>query len=191
MKELAGAVDFTYKLDRDLARDYLAQSGYSKAQELVIGISDQMHPACSKVGQTVQNNLQAIGVSAKLQQMDQGTFMAKWMQGQMEAFIMPYGYPSTTIDDMLFQFTTLGDFMGMNNPKMKSEELDNLVLQARSTTDRAERNKYITEAMRVYKDFYVFLPLYVANVNVVYRSFLDNVQATPTYKYRAYNWSFK
>src|SRR5262249_20919372 len=95
----------------------------------------------AKVVQVIQNQLAAVGMSVKIEVLDEGTFLAKLGQGVSDFDLAGFSWPEPHI----LKLMTETDF-GIGY--YKDPDYQNLVAQAAVTTDPAERTRLYFDASK-------------------------------------------
>jgi len=117
-------------------------------------------PASQQMGQVIQNNLKPAGIDVKLEQLEFGTLLEDSSSGDFEALHLGWSGridPDLNIYDFM---TTDGDFndSGYSNP-----EVDELLNEARMTSDEAERKELYTQTMEILHEEVPYVYLYHSN----------------------------
>jgi len=189
MGKMSGLVTYSNTFDLDKAKQLLAESGFDTSKKITITTSNFM-PTGPKTIQSVSNNLKAIGIDTEVEILDLNTFYERYMTGDFEILVSETGGSLFNATVLLNFYTTIGDFLGMNNPTEKSPEFDALVAAASfAVTD--EDIKTTGKAMlEGFKEKYLMLPLFVPNSNVVFNSELKGVKANVSMKPNPQEWSY-
>lgn len=117
-------------------------------------------PASQQMGQVIQNNLKPAGIDVKLEQLEFGTLLEDSSSGDFEALHLGWSGridPDLNIYDFM---TTDGDFndSGYSNP-----EVDDLLNEARTTSDEARRKELYTQTMEILHEDVPYVYLYHSN----------------------------
>ncbi|HEU4847551.1 MAG TPA: ABC transporter substrate-binding protein [Rubrobacteraceae bacterium] len=103
-------------------------------------------PINQQIGQVIQNNLKPAGIDVKLEQEEFGTLLDDSTNGNFQALFL--GWSGRIDPDLnIYDFTvTNGDFndSGYSNP-----EVDKLLNEARTTSDRARRKELYGQVMEI------------------------------------------
>ncbi|MBO4881138.1 MAG: ABC transporter substrate-binding protein [Firmicutes bacterium] len=176
-----------YTKDIDKAKALLAEAGYPNGFEFTITVPSSMQSHVD-VAQVIEQLLQPIGVTAKVDKVEWATWYSEAYQGRkFEATVIGMDAHGVAASDMLarFQSSSSKNFINFSNA-----EYDEAYTAAVSTTDDAEQTKLfkqcetiLTEqAANVYiqdgasftamaKDLggFEFYPLYVLDLSRIYR----------------------
>jgi peptide/nickel transport system substrate-binding protein len=176
-----------YTKDLDKARELLAEAGYPDGFEFTITVPSTMQSHVD-VAQVIEQLLQPIGVTAKIDQVEWATWYSDAYQGRkFEATVIGMDAHGVAASDMLarFQSSSAKNFINFNSP-----EYDAAYAAAVSTTDDAEQTRLFKEcetilteqAANVYiqdgasfvamakdLDGFEFYPLYVLDLSKIYK----------------------
>ncbi|MBI3292042.1 MAG: hypothetical protein HYZ73_04445 [Elusimicrobia bacterium] len=144
VKAPAGVKESCYKQDYVKAKQLLAEAGYAKGFKFTISVATGLtHEA--RAGQGLQQQLKPLGLETEVRLADVGIVLADARKGQFDAMV--YGHLGTVDPDERFQqnFVPGG---GINYAKFNDPQVNELVAQARRTTDQAQRNKLYIEAQK-------------------------------------------
>ena len=177
-----------YTKDLEKAKALLAEAGYPDGFEFTITVPSSMQSHVD-VAQVIEQLLQPIGVTAKIDQVEWATWYSDTYQGRkFEATVIGMDAHGVAASDMLarFQSTSSKNFINFN-----SAEYDEAYAAAVSTTDDAEQtalfkqcetilaeqaaNVYIQDgasfvAMAKNLGGFEFYPLYVLDLSKIYRT---------------------
>jgi peptide/nickel transport system substrate-binding protein len=117
-------------------------------------------PASQQLGQVIQNSLKPAGIDVKLEQIEFGTLLEQSTNGDFEALFL--GWSGRIDPDLnIYDFTvTNGDFndSGYSNP-----EVDRLLNEARTTSDRDRRKELYGQTMEILHEDVPYVYLYHNN----------------------------
>jgi len=117
-------------------------------------------PLNQQVGQVIQNNLKPAGIDVKLEQEEFGTLLDDSTNGNFQALFL--GWSGRIDPDLnIYDFTvTNGDFnsSGYSNP-----EVDKLLNEARTTSDRDKRKELYGQVMEILHEDVPYVYLYHNN----------------------------
>jgi peptide/nickel transport system substrate-binding protein len=117
-------------------------------------------PINQQIGQVIQNNLKPAGIDVKLEQEEFGTLLDDSTNGNFQALYL--GWSGRIDPDLnIYDFTvTNGDFndSGYSNP-----EVDKLLNEARTTSDRDRRKELYGQVMEILHEDVPYVYLYHNN----------------------------
>ncbi|RNB84026.1 ABC transporter substrate-binding protein [Brevibacillus nitrificans] len=163
----------TYKTDVEKAKQLLAEAGFPNGFETQIETA-ATYPDMVETAQVVQQQLKAIGINAKINQLEWGNYIEVWKSKNMNLMV---GRNTSGVDadrSMRFFFATTGsaNVWNYSNPAY-----DELVEKALGTVDQAERKKLYEQAQTM---LVADAPnLFLASPKNYY-AVRDNIDFTPT-----------
>lgn len=128
--------------DPDGAKQLLADAGYADGFPLSIKGSRPEHIAIALVA---QQNWQAIGIDAQVEQLEYGTYIQDWGASNFEALVIGQTYQPDPLNYLWPIFHTEG---GANRPMYSNATVDDLLDQAAQATDREEFKRLLHDAER-------------------------------------------
>jgi peptide/nickel transport system substrate-binding protein len=118
-------------------------------------------PLLQQIGQIIQSNLKPAGIKVKLEQVEFGTLLEQNTSGDFEAMLL--GWSGRIDPDLnIYSFmVTDGDFnaSGYSNP-----EVDKLLGEARTTSDRDKRKQLYDQVMEILHEEVPYVYLYHSNL---------------------------
>ncbi|QRG69103.1 ABC transporter substrate-binding protein [Brevibacillus choshinensis] len=163
----------TYKTDVEKAKQLLAEAGFPNGFETQIETA-ATYPDMVETAQVIQQQLKAIGINAKINQLEWGNYIEVWKSKDMNLMV---GRNTSGVDadrSMRFFFSTTGsaNVWNYSNPAY-----DELVAKALATVDQAERKKLYEQAQTM---LVADAPnLFLASPKNYY-AVRDNIDFTPT-----------
>ncbi|MFB4163537.1 ABC transporter substrate-binding protein [Alteribacillus sp. JSM 102045] len=167
-----------YEYDPDQAKELLEEAGYEEG-ELTINLWTMDNPrpympAPQKIAESIQKDLDDIGVTASIQTIDWSTYLEKAQNGEMPAFLI--GWIGDNGDADNFLYTLLGTGSGNNYSNYSNEEVDEVLKQAQAETDEDARAELYYEAQELIHEDAPVVPL------VHYESIMAGVDTLEGYK---------
>lgn len=163
----------TYKTDAEKAKQLLAEAGFPNGFETQIETA-ATYPDMVETAQVIQQQLKAIGINAKINQLEWGNYIEVWKSKDMNLMV---GRNTSGVDadrSMRFFFASTGsaNVWNYSNPAY-----DELVQKALGTVDQAERKKLYEQAQTM---LVADAPnLFLASPKNYY-AVRDNIDFTPT-----------
>lgn len=163
----------TYKTDVEKAKQLLAEAGFPNGFETQIETA-ATYPDMVETAQVIQQQLKAIGINAKINQLEWGNYIEVWKSKDMNLMV---GRNTSGVDadrSMRFFFASTGsaNVWNYSNPAY-----DELVEKALGTVDQAERKKLYEQAQTL---LVADAPnLFLASPKNYY-AVRDNIDFTPT-----------
>ncbi len=176
----------TYPYDPEKAKELLAAAG---AEDLVLTFYYGESTDNTKLGETLQAQLSAVGVTLELEPVESGTWWATFEDGGYD--VSRGGYPmeiANTDSAYYDMFHSTGTF---NVSRINNPEIDALLDEARTELDSAKRDEIYIKVNQILADEAYFVPLYFQASTVVYNANLKGVKAVPTqkYMYKDFSWN--
>ncbi|WP_411503809.1 ABC transporter substrate-binding protein [Brevibacillus centrosporus] len=163
----------TYKTDVEKGKQLLAEAGFPNGFETQIETA-ATYPDMVETAQVIQQQLKAIGINAKINQLEWGNYIEVWKSKDMNLMV---GRNTSGVDadrSMRFFFASTGsaNVWNYSNPAY-----DELVEKALGTVDQAERKKLYEQAQTM---LVADAPnLFLASPKNYY-AVRDNIDFTPT-----------
>src|SRR5918995_1310710 len=117
-------------------------------------------PLNQQIGQVIQNNLKPAGIDVKLEQLEFGTLLEDSTSGDFQALFLGWSGridPDLNIYDFM---VTNGDF---NDSGYSNTEVDDLLNEARTTSDEGRRKELYTQTMEILHEDVPYVYLYHNN----------------------------
>ena len=144
------------------AQEYLAQSNYNgETLKLYISANE------ASIAQSVQADLQAIGINVEIVQLDTNAYYAKISDGTCQMTILDFGTDQVSTEDMLNFYVSDGYY---GNCVYKTPEYDALMEQIDNEYDADARRELVKQALDMQYSFYNMVPMYESYFNFVHRS---------------------
>ncbi|MDD4324750.1 MAG: ABC transporter substrate-binding protein [Eubacteriales bacterium] len=167
-------------LDYDVSKvpELLEKANYTSDIVVPIRVTQQ-HAA---LAQSVQADLQAVGISAEIQQLDEATHSNTFSDGSFSLSFWEYGNDQSSTEDLLTYFKSdnfYGAYMEVTS------EYDDYVSQFGDFATEEERMDVMKNALELQVEFANMSPLYESVFNIAYREGLSgfNPWSVATYHY--------
>ena len=167
----------TYRYDPNKARQLLAQAGYAKGVSLAFKTSTDAE--ANSRAQVMQQMLKQVGINMQIQQNEMSTFLADIQKGNFQM----YSLSRNGIQDPDFYYIIFFSKNippeGQNRGYYNNPRVDQLILQGRSTFDRARRKPVYAEIQKIVQEDLPYLSLYLQTNVAVMRSNIDGYVQYP------------
>ncbi|GAK00949.1 ABC transporter substrate-binding protein [Geomicrobium sp. JCM 19055] len=135
--------------DPDRARELLEEAGYEDGLDITFSMNSD-NPIRQQTAEIVQDQLSEIGINATLENVEWGAYLDQTGAGNSQMFIL--GWVTVTGDAdygmySLFHSSQHGD--PGNRSFYTNEEVDELLDQARQSTDDAEREDLYSQVQEI------------------------------------------
>jgi len=142
-----------YPHDPQRARKLLAEAGYPNGLSTTMWVPESGSGMQSPVAMAtvMQSNLKAVGVNVTLQTMEWGAYLAKLRSKEQELFALSWMAGSEDPDMVMYPLLHGSQWTpnGPNRALYRNERFDELLTQARQTTDQARRAQLYREAQKL------------------------------------------
>lgn len=168
MGKYDGAVEYI-GYDVDLAKEYLAKSSYVSGTELVISCTSDYALAA----QSIQSDLAKIGITIKINQLDMNTYQSMMVKGEHQMSISRYGtYGFDAIKILQYLLPSNVSF-GKNMDS--SPVFETIMAELQSTTDPAEIDALVVQALQARDDLATMFSLYDLSSTLAYRKEITGI----------------
>ena len=145
-----------YPYDPERARKLLADAGYPGGFTTSMWVPESGSGMQSPVAMAtvMQSNLKAVGVNVTLQTFEWGAFIAKLRSKEQELFALSWMAGNEDPDMVMYPLLHSSQWTpgGPNRALYKSDTFDELLHQARLTTDQTKRAELYRQAQRILAD---------------------------------------
>jgi peptide/nickel transport system substrate-binding protein len=145
-----------YPFDPERARKLLAEAGYPNGFSTSLWVPESGSGMQSSVAMStvIQSNLKAVGVTVALQTMEWGAYLAKLRTKEQELFALSWMAGNEDPDLVMYPLLHSSQWTptGPNRALYKNARFDELLHQARLTTDQGKRAEFYREAQRILVD---------------------------------------
>jgi peptide/nickel transport system substrate-binding protein len=167
----------TYPYDPNKAKQFLAKAGYANGVSLVFKTSTDAE--ANSRAQVMQQMLKQVGINMQIQQNEMSTFLADIQKGSFQM----YSLSRNGIQDPDFYYIIFFSKNippeGQNRGYYNNPRVDALILQGRSTFDRAKRKPVYAEMQRLVQEDLPYLSLYMQSNVAIMRSNIDGYVQYP------------
>jgi peptide/nickel transport system substrate-binding protein len=147
-----------YPYDPEKAKQMLTEAGYPNGFEVKFDHPSGRYLKGEEVAETVIGQLARVGVTAKIQKLEWGTYVKRWRARKLSPLALIGAGDMMLDNDQLLTSRLISDanYGGFySNPRM-----DELILKGRKTMNAEERLKIYSEAQKLIKEDCPILPLY-------------------------------
>jgi peptide/nickel transport system substrate-binding protein len=145
-----------YPYDPERARKLLAEAGYPGGFSTTLWVPESGSGMQSPVAMStvIQSNLKAVGVNVTLQTMEWGAYLAKLRTKEQELFALSWMAGNEDPDMVMYPLLHSSQWTptGPNRALYRNEKFDELLHQARLTTDEKKRAELYRQAQRILVD---------------------------------------
>jgi len=145
-----------YPYDPQRAKKLLAEAGYPNGFTTTLWVPESGSGMQAPVAMStvMQSNLKAVGVNVTLQTMEWGAYLTKLRSKEQELFALSWMAGTEDPDMVMYPLLHSSQWtpVGPNRALYKNARFDELLQQARLTTDQAKRAQLYREAQRILVD---------------------------------------
>jgi peptide/nickel transport system substrate-binding protein len=145
-----------YPYDPERARKLLAEAGHPNGFNTTLWVPESGSGMQSPVAMStvIQSNLKAVGVTVTLQTMEWGAYLAKLRSKEQDLFALSWMAGNEDPDMVMYPLLHSSQWTpnGPNRALYKNEKFDELLHQARLTTDEKKRADLYRQAQRILVD---------------------------------------
>ncbi len=144
-----------YSYDPEGAKALLEEAGVSglKTNIWAMPVQRPYNPNARRMAELVQADWAKVGVEAEIVSFEWGEYLKRSLEGEHETVLL--GWTADIADPDNFLFVLLGCEAaqgGANRARWCHEPFDELLVQAKQTTDMAERTRLYEEAQLIFKE---------------------------------------
>ncbi len=145
-----------YPYDPEQARALLAEAGYPDGFETNIWampVQRPYNPNARRMAEMIQSDWAAVGVDAEIITYEWGEYLSRTNRGEHETVLLGWTGDNGDPDNFLYTLLSCDAAEnGANRARWCHEPFDELVTQAKLTSDVAERTRLYMEAQEIFKD---------------------------------------
>ena len=145
-----------YPYDPEKAKKLLAEAGYPNGFSTTLWVPESGSGMQAPVAMStvMQSNLKAVGVNVTLQTMEWGAYLTKLRSKEQDLFALSWMAGTEDPDMVMYPLLHSSQWtpVGPNRALYKNARFDELLQQARLTTDQAKRAQLYKEAQRILVD---------------------------------------
>jgi peptide/nickel transport system substrate-binding protein len=145
-----------FPYDPERAKKLLADAGLASGFSTTLWVPESGSGMQSPVAMStvIQSNLKAVGVNVSLQTMEWGTFLAKLRTKEQDMFALSWMAGSEDPDLVMYPLLHSSQWTpsGPNRAMYRNTRFDEVLAQARLTTDQGKRAELYREAQRLLHD---------------------------------------
>jgi peptide/nickel transport system substrate-binding protein len=145
-----------YPYDPERAKKLLAEAGFPNGFATTLWVPESGSGMQSPVAMStvIQSNLKAVGVNVTLQTMEWGAYLAKLRTKEQDLFALSWMAGNEDPDMVMYPLLHSSQWTpnGPNRALYKNEKYDDLLHQARLTTDQKKRAELYRDAQRILVD---------------------------------------
>ncbi|MDQ6801329.1 MAG: ABC transporter substrate-binding protein [Acidobacteriota bacterium] len=167
----------SYPFDPNKAKQLLAQAGYPKGFSFTFKTSTDAE--ANSRAQVIQQMLKQVGINMQIQSNEMSTFFADIGKGNFQMYSLSRnGIADPDFYYIIFYSKNVPPD-GQNRGYYNNPRVDQLILQGRSTFDRAKRKPVYAEVQKIVQQDLPYISLYMQKNVAVMRSNIDGYVQYP------------
>ena len=167
----------SYPYDPTKAKQLLAQAGYPNGFSFTFKTSQDAE--ANSRAQVIQQMLKQVGINMQIQSNEMSTFFADIGKGNFQMYSLSRnGIADPDFYYVIFYSKNIPPD-GQNRGYYNNPKLEQLILQGRSTFDRARRKPVYAEIQKIVQEDLPYISLYMQNNVAVMRSNIDGYVQYP------------
>jgi dipeptide transport system substrate-binding protein len=146
-------VDYSYDVVK--AKKLLADAGYPdgfKTNIWAMPVSRPYNPNARRMAEIIQEDWKKVGVEAEIVSYEWGEYLNRTKAGEHDTFLMGWTGDNGDPDNFLYVLLSCDAVGGSNRAQWCNKEFDDLLINAKKTSDVAERTSYYKQAQVLFKE---------------------------------------
>ena len=153
-----------YPYNPDKAKQLLAQAGYASGFTTnlwAMPVSRPYNPDAKKVAEIIQAQLSKVSITANIVSYDWGTYLDKLSKGEHDAALIGWTGDNGDPDNFLFVLLSIPatEIPAQNYSFWKNTAFNDLITQAKQTSDIAKRTQLYQQAQVIFHDEAPWVPI--------------------------------
>lgn len=143
-----------YSYDPVKAKALLKEAGYEngfKTNIWAMPVQRPYNPNARRMAEIIQEDWKKVGVDAEIVSYEWGEYLNRSKKGEHDTVLLGWTGDNGDPDNFLYVLLGCDAVGGSNRAQWCDEEFNNLLLDAKKTSDKAERTKLYEEAQQVFK----------------------------------------
>ncbi len=177
-----------YEYDPEKAKELLAQAGYGPDNPLrtelwAMPVPRPYMPQPERIGVAIQNYLREVGIEAEIVTYEWGTYLEKTGMGEHTMALLGWTGDNGDPDNFLYVLLDKDNAVTPDAGNIAfyvNDEVHDLLIRARQTTDQAERTRLYEEAQVKIMEDAPWVPLMHTRVPIAVRKGITGYVPNPT-----------
>lgn len=173
---------FQYDYNPQRAKELLVQAGYPNGFDLLISTSDTQ--VRMDIAEIVQNQLSAVGINAKVEILENATYLDKIINGGFQLYILGWVINTGDADYGLYEPFHTGQPTWANTARYSNPQVDELLDQGKRIIDETERKAIYYKAQELIVDDAPWIFLWDTEEIAAVRSNINGLVSPPSGRYQ-------
>ncbi|RUM51497.1 MAG: ABC transporter substrate-binding protein, partial [Marinomonas sp.] len=143
-----------YSYDPVKAKELLKEAGYEngfKTNIWAMPVQRPYNPNARRMAEIIQEDWKKVGVDAEIVSYEWGEYLNRSKKGEHDTVLLGWTGDNGDPDNFMYVLLGCDGVGGSNRAQWCNEEFNNLLLDAKKTSVKAERTKFYEEAQQVFK----------------------------------------
>jgi dipeptide transport system substrate-binding protein len=170
------------KYDPEKAKELLKEAGVKEGTEIVLWampVQRPYNPNAKLMAEMLQSDWKKIGLNVKIQSYEWGEYIKRSKGGENGAMLIGWSGDNGDPDNWLNVLFGCDSLAGNNFSKWCDKEFDDIVKQAKRTSDQAKRTELYKQAQHVLKDAVPMTPIAHSTVFQPMRANVQDFKISP------------
>ncbi|WP_433738663.1 ABC transporter substrate-binding protein [Pseudomonas putida] len=170
------------KYDPEKAKELLKEAGVKEGTEIVLWampVQRPYNPNAKLMAEMLQSDWKKIGLNVKIQSYEWGEYIKRAKGGEQQGMLIGWSGDNGDPDNWLNVLFGCDSLDGNNFSKWCDKKFDDLVKQAKRTSDQAKRTELYKEAQHVLKDAVPYTPIAHSTVFQPMRAEVQDFKISP------------
>ncbi|NUT74400.1 ABC transporter substrate-binding protein [Pseudomonas sp. C1C7] len=170
------------KYDPEKAKELLKEAGVKEGTEIVLWampVQRPYNPNAKLMAEMLQSDWKKIGLNVKIQSYEWGEYIKRAKGGEQQGMLIGWSGDNGDPDNWLNVLFGCDSLEGNNFSKWCDKKFDDLVKQAKRTSDQAKRTELYKQAQHVLKDAVPYTPIAHSTVFQPMRAEVQDFKISP------------
>ncbi|WP_433767634.1 ABC transporter substrate-binding protein [Pseudomonas putida] len=170
------------KYDPEKAKELLKEAGVKEGTEIVLWampVQRPYNPNAKLMAEMLQSDWKKIGLNVKIQSYEWGEYIKRAKGGEQQGMLIGWSGDNGDPDNWLNVLFGCDSLDGNNFSKWCDKKFDDLVKQAKRTSDQAKRTELYKQAQHVLKDAVPYTPIAHSTVFQPMRAEVQDFKISP------------
>ncbi len=151
-----------YEYDPEKAKELLAEAGLADGFDMelwAMPVPRPYMPDGAKVAEAIKNNLEKVGINAKIVSYEWATYLEKARLGEADAFLLGWTGDNGDADNFLYVLLDKDNIESNNYTYYSNDQLHEILIEAQSEVDENKRIELYKQAQEIIFEDAPWVPL--------------------------------